>query len=104
MLTDLLQNYTCARTQDGGSHPVLTESWMYNEKSVLEQMDEQICSASVDNENNYILIEGYLPFGDDVLDSQDGMGMEEAKAHCEFIDNFLPDAFWTNPTLHLFHP
>jgi hypothetical protein len=69
---------------------------------VLEQIDEQICSASVDNENNYILVEGYLPFGDNV-NSQDGMDMEEAKVHCAFIDNFPPDAFRMNPTLH-FHP
>ena len=102
MLPDLLQNYTCARTQDGGSRPISTESWMYDEKSVLEQINEQICSASVDDENKYILIEGYLPFGDDV-NSQDGMDVEEAKAHhCAFIDNFPPDAFRTNPTLH-FH-
>jgi hypothetical protein len=40
MLPDLLQNYTCARTQDGGSHPISTESWMYDEKSVLEEIDE----------------------------------------------------------------
>jgi hypothetical protein len=29
--------------------------------------------------------------------------MEEAKVHCAFIDNFPPDAFRMNPTLH-FHP
>jgi hypothetical protein len=74
---------------------------MYDEKSVLEQINEQICSASADNENNYILIEGYLPFGNDV-DSQDGMDTEAAKAHFAFINNFPPNAFWMNPTLH-FH-
>jgi hypothetical protein len=66
--------------------------------SVWEQIDEQICSAIADDESNYILIEGYLLFGDKV-NLQDEIGMEEAKAHCAFINNFPPDAFWMNPTL-----
>jgi hypothetical protein len=84
MLPDLLRNYTCARIQDGGSRPISTESWIYDEKSVLEQIDEQICTASADDKNNYILIEGYLAAGDDV-DFQDGMDVEEAKAHCDSL-------------------
>jgi hypothetical protein len=38
MLPDLLQNYTCARTQDGGSHPISTEPWMYDEKSFWRKL------------------------------------------------------------------
>jgi hypothetical protein len=57
---------------------------MYNEKSVLMQIDEQICTACLGNENDYILIKGFLPLGHDVS-SQVGMGVEEAKVHCDSL-------------------
>jgi hypothetical protein len=71
---------------------------MYDEKSVLEQIDEQICTSRQGDENDYVLIEGYMPFGDDV-DSQVGMDVEEAKAHCDSLP--VCEAFTFNLTRNI---
>eukprot|EP00040_Diaphanoeca_grandis_P014683 m.74626 g.74626 ORF g.74626 m.74626 type:complete len:504 (+) comp24682_c0_seq1:172-1683(+) len=33
LIQDLLRNYTCARTSDGGSDPIVTRPWLWNPKS-----------------------------------------------------------------------
>uniref|UniRef100_A0A7S1ZNJ8 Fe2OG dioxygenase domain-containing protein n=2 Tax=Trieres chinensis TaxID=1514140 RepID=A0A7S1ZNJ8_TRICV len=89
MLLDLLRNYTCDRVEDGGSPPVRTSIWTYDERINLDAVDRMSCPAHLvdDDEDedeivDWVVRTGFLPAGDDTGRPGE-YTIEEAEKQCE---------------------
>jgi len=85
LLLDLLRNYTCTRTQDGGSIPVQIEEWVYDERSNMQEAysKRQSCPSEESNTNKYLKIAGYLPAGNDLVNPSGPSSLQDSMKWCD---------------------